>query len=309
MKIVPGAKFQFGNRSYTVQSVDNGVVEYTLEGPIGKPVTLQRSLAEFQQSVASAAQAGHPATYSKGQVIQTDDGTYTVRSISKGKINFDAECPAGEYRASLPVDTFHALIQAKTTALPTPTAEQPTPRSTVMLKEFHARTDFPAAPTEVIEKPSDAAVSPATLPPGLGQHVAVAPIRGTAQEFSAEEIAECERLDRLYGELSERDRLFIVSRYDDEQGLEPTYKRKNFRDEAPLRARRRRFWMIVGLIPGISLLLWIGKLIRADSQHREDSFVLKELRERSNRDPGLKSVIDEADQEWIESERPDPEDE
>ena len=42
MKIVPGAKFQFGNRSYTVQSVDNGVVEYTLEGPIGKPVTLQR---------------------------------------------------------------------------------------------------------------------------------------------------------------------------------------------------------------------------------------------------------------------------
>lgn len=250
MRIIPGAKFQVGKRSYTVQSIDNGRVTYSFEGVTAKPVTMTKPLALFQQVVAPAL------------------------------------TPALEQ-------------------------EHPPPTQSALLPEVSdARTLVPATQKEdVIQKPSEATGSAAPLPIEGGHHRATAPMGVKPPEFSAEDSAEFERLDRLYRGLSKGDRLYIVSRWDDEQGLEPTYKRQNFRDEASLRAKRRRLWMMVGLIPGALVLLWIGQLISADTQRHEDSFVLDELRERSSSDPGLKSAIDEADRayrEWIESQRPEP---
>jgi len=132
--------------------------------------------------------------------------------------------------------------------------------------------------------------------------------RAAIEEFSPEDLAEFRRLEAMYRSLSQGDRYYIVSRWDDEQGLEPTYKRENYRNEVPRRVRRRNFWTVVALIPASAFILWIGRLVQADRERYEDSFVLDSLRERSTNIPALKSAIDEADREYrelIESQRPE----
>ena len=56
-------------------------------------------------------------------------------------------------------------------------------------------------------------------------------------EATDEELGEYQRLDELYAKLSETERHYIVSRWDDEQGLIPTYQRENYRNSAAFRAR------------------------------------------------------------------------
>jgi hypothetical protein len=65
----------------------------------------------------------------------------------------------------------------------------------------------------------------------------------------------------------------------------------------------------VALIPAILFWWWLSGLIQRDSKRNADSNVLDILRDHSKENPGLKSAIDQADkeyQEYIESQRPEP---
>jgi hypothetical protein len=121
-----------------------------------------------------------------------------------------------------------------------------------------------------------------------------------SDEVSAEDLAEFERLEALYRRLSEGDRYYVVSRWDGEQGLEPTHERINRRNHAPYRQRSRRFWTAIAVIPTLLVLNWIGGLIRADNQRQADSFVLDSLRERSAVNPALKSEIAAGERDYQE---------
>lgn len=209
-----------------------------------------------------------------GTVFRTDVAKFTVTSVEAGRVRFSQERPDGTVtKGSLPLGTFKKMVAS------------------------HAQDGQP--PSELsAEVPRDFPPLTQRDPPGK-----------VAEEFSAEDIAEFERLESLYEKLSETDRYYIVSRWDEQQHLEPTHQRVNYRNLAPLRARRRQFWSIVALVLAAFFVLWIGRLIEADHQRQEESFVLDLLRERSQRDPALKSAVEAADREYqelIESQRPEP---
>jgi hypothetical protein len=121
------------------------------------------------------------------------------------------------------------------------------------------------------------------------------------EEFSAEEIAEFQRLDQLYRRLPKGDRWYIVDRWDQEQGLESPNERLNYRRDTPRRLRRRNFWYIAALIAGALFAVWLGNLMDRDHKRRsEDSYLLDSLREHAKNNQALKSAIDEVDREYQE---------
>jgi len=249
-----------------------------------------------------------------GDKFQIGNRSYTVLDSANGAVRYTLEGVTGKpvtlTTTEAKFQKIMASIGGTPAAPPAPAKEQPTPQSPVSPEKLFARTTVPAALREgVIPKASEAAQAGAHNP-GSTVSRETSQIGTPNQEgFSDEEMAEFQRLSCLYSGLSDSERYYVVSRWDDEQGLEPTYKRQNFRDASRFRARRRRLWMIVALIPGTLVLIWIGQVISASTQRNEDSFVLDQLRERSNADPVLKSAIEDADrayQEWIESQRPDP---
>ena len=116
-----------------------------------------------------------------------------------------------------------------------------------------------------------------------------------ADEPSHKDIAALDRLESLYRGLSEEERYYVVSRWDTEQRLQPTHERLNYRNAAPYRGRRTKFWGIAALIPVLLVCNWVAGLMRADRHRQEESFVLDYLRKQSKNNLTLKSSIEEAD--------------
>jgi hypothetical protein len=122
--------------------------------------------------------------------------------------------------------------------------------------------------------------------------------------------ADAERLDGLYSKLSEGDRYYIVSRWDEEHGLIPTYKRQNYKNDVASRARQRKVWIVVACVPAFFVVQWISGMMHRDNVRDENSFVLDSLRTHSQTNQPLKSAIEQADRDYhdyLESIRPEPE--
>ena len=274
-EITPGQVFEGETGKRTVVSVENGKVTFDHETPAGDVFRTTRPLALFQKI------AGTPLVkFTKGQTIEANESIYTIWRIAKnGDITVKANTPEGEFTDTIPEKAFRELIAPALEGTPTTPGREVSQRP----------------PTT-----AQAAGVPKCTTPQLSAFT---------EEFSDEDIAECRRLDALHRSLSKSDRLYIVERWDDEQGLESPHKRLEHKRAAPVRLRQRRTWAILALIPAILFWWWLSGLIQRDSKRNTDSNVLEILRDHSKDNPGLKSAIEQADkedQEYIESQRPEP---
>jgi hypothetical protein len=167
-------------------------------------------------------------------------------------------------------------------------------------------------------KQADGTINKGTLPQSIFTQMVIAgeaasrygraPAIDTARqrgldELSVEDLADFRRLDALYRSFSEGDRLYIIDRWDREQGMDPPHKRLEHQRNAPRRQRRRRIWTILALIPAALFCWWFSDLLDRDRKRSEDSYALDRLRERAKANPALKSEIDETDRLGKESQR------
>jgi hypothetical protein len=190
---------------------------------------------------------------SSGATFENIIGKYTVTAVEDEKVTFDKEMPDGMVikGVRLPIRVFRSIVSPATEAEQVKAARRaPTP----VRSEPHNETKIPAA-----------GVKP--------------------EEFSPEEIAEFQRLNKTYRGLSDEDRPYIVQRWDEEHGLDSPYHRLEYKRFAPERLRRRRTRMILALVPVLMFCWWLSNLLDRDSKRNDDSYVLHILRVGPHKSP------------------------
>lgn len=119
-------------------------------------------------------------------------------------------------------------------------------------------------------------------------------------EPTPEEIADASRMGGIYNRLSSKDLFYIVSRWDEEQGLEPTFERLNYRDGSGYRRKRRRTLIAAAVVPVLFAVWWIGNLSQTNNDRAFDSYVLDYIREHYKGDMAVQAAIQAAERDYQE---------
>jgi hypothetical protein len=116
-----------------------------------------------------------------------------------------------------------------------------------------------------------------------------------------EEISKIQNLDRIYRDLGPDGRYYVVSRWDREEGLQPTDERLNYRDHAPLRRRQRRIWTAFAVVAALLLWWWHDRYVLDYQRGQAARYVLNLMKERSQKEnPELKNAITQAEREYTD---------